>query len=138
MSGFNRLERDQGLCLFKSKMHTLLLFNTPEIGICLKFTAELGTCFPLSVAYTIMGHPVGSHIVSLLRCGPEAKPESFQKSAQPLTSQNLKIHLRKDLVRPSQMALVVKNPPVNAGFTRDVGSIPGSGRSPGVGSGNPL
>ena len=30
---------------------------------------------------------------------------------------------------------VVKNPPTNAG---DMGSIPGSGRSPGVGNGNPL
>ena len=29
----------------------------------------------------------------------------------------------------------VKNPPVNAG---DTGSIPGSGRSPGEGNGNPL
>ena len=29
----------------------------------------------------------------------------------------------------------VKNPPANAG---DVGSIPGSGRSPGEGNGNPL
>ena len=39
---------------------------------------------------------------------------------------------------PSQVALVVKNLPVNAGDVRDVGSIPGSGRSPGVGNGNPL
>ena len=33
----------------------------------------------------------------------------------------------------SQAALVVKNPPANAGDLRDVGSIPGSGRSPGGG-----
>ena len=38
----------------------------------------------------------------------------------------------------SQVALEVKNMPVNAGGTRDVGSISGSGRSPGVGNGNPL
>ena len=36
------------------------------------------------------------------------------------------------------MALVVKNPPANAGDTRDLGSIPGSGRSPREGKGNPL
>ena len=36
------------------------------------------------------------------------------------------------------MTLVVKNPPANAGDARDVGSIPGSGRSPGVGNGNSL
>ena len=33
---------------------------------------------------------------------------------------------------------VVKNLPVNAGDARDVGSIPGLGKSPGVGNGNPL
>ena len=32
---------------------------------------------------------------------------------------------------------VVKNPPTNAGDTRDVGSIPGSGKSPGGGRGSP-
>ena len=34
--------------------------------------------------------------------------------------------------------LVVKNLPVNAGDIRDVGSIPGSGRSLGGGDGDPL
>ena len=38
----------------------------------------------------------------------------------------------------SQVVLVVKNPSVNAGDIRDVSSIPGSGRSPGGGHGNPL
>ena len=33
---------------------------------------------------------------------------------------------------------MVKNPPANAGDIRDVGSIPGLGRSPGGGHGNPL
>ena len=33
---------------------------------------------------------------------------------------------------------MVKNLPANSGNTRDVGFIPGSGRSPGVGNGNPL
>ena len=36
----------------------------------------------------------------------------------------------------SQLALVVKSIPVNAGDIRHTGSIPGSGRSPGTGSGN--
>ena len=38
----------------------------------------------------------------------------------------------------SQVALVVKNLPVNAGDIRDADSIPGSGRSPGRGNGNSL
>ena len=35
------------------------------------------------------------------------------------------------------MALVVKKLPDNAGDIKDIGSIPGSGRSPGGGHGNP-
>ena len=33
---------------------------------------------------------------------------------------------------------VVKNPPANAGDAKDMSSIPGLGRSPGEGNGNPL
>ena len=33
---------------------------------------------------------------------------------------------------------MVKNPPANVGDLRDLGLIPGSGRSPGEGNGNPL
>ena len=38
----------------------------------------------------------------------------------------------------SQVVLVVKNQPASAGDIRDPGLIPGSGRSPGGGHGNPL
>ena len=38
----------------------------------------------------------------------------------------------------SQVALVVKNLPDSARDIKDMGSIPGLGRSPGVGQGNPL
>ena len=41
-------------------------------------------------------------------------------------------------MRASQVALVVKNPPANAGDAGEEGSIPGSGRSPGEGNGCPL
>ena len=40
--------------------------------------------------------------------------------------------------RDSHVLLVVKNPSDNAEDTRDMDSIPGSGRAPGVGNGNPL
>ena len=40
--------------------------------------------------------------------------------------------------RASQVVLVVKNTPPNTGNLRDADSIPGSGRSPGEGNGNPL
>ena len=40
--------------------------------------------------------------------------------------------------RASQVAIVVKNPPANAGDVRDASLIPGLGRSPGGGHGKPL
>ena len=42
------------------------------------------------------------------------------------------------LTGASQVVLMVKNPPANVGHARDMGSIPGLGRTPGVGNGNPL
>ena len=59
--------------------------------------------------------------------GHEGGPRpSFNTLRTPLTA----------LVSP--VAQWVKNPSASAGDTRDVGSIPGSGRSPGAGNGNPL
>ena len=49
-----------------------------------------------------------------------------------ITQTQVKIHLAFHVV------LVVKNPPANAGDIRDAGLIPGLGRSPGGGNGNPL
>ena len=46
--------------------------------------------------------------------------------------------MRQRVSFASQVALVVKNLPANAGDIRDVDSIPGLGRSPGGGNGNPL
>ena len=40
--------------------------------------------------------------------------------------------------RASQVALVGKNPPTNVGDIRCMGLIPGSGKSPGGGHGNPF
>jgi len=40
-------------------------------------------------------------------------------------------------LQASQVALVIKNPPANAGDIRDADLIPGSGRSPGGRHGNP-
>ena len=45
------------------------------------------------------------------------------------------VHLRRTTF---QVALGVKNPPANAGDVRDGGLIPGLGRRPGGGQGNPL
>ena len=57
-------------------------------------------------------------------------------------NQPSKPHHSMDLMRPiyqaSLIAQLVKNPPANAADTGDMGSIPGLGRSPGVGSVNLL
>ena len=42
------------------------------------------------------------------------------------------------ITRASQVLLVVKDLPANAGDARDTGSVPGWERSPGEGNGNPL
>ena len=55
--------------------------------------------------------------------------------------QNLTIQVPSFLtlyLMASQVALVVKNPPANAGDIRDMGLIPGSGRPPAEGNGNPV
>ena len=49
-----------------------------------------------------------------------------------------KIFLVFSVVQASQVVLVVKNPPANAGDVRDTGSIPGLERSTGGGHGKPL
>ena len=51
---------------------------------------------------------------------------------------SLMITYSKSVDRASQIALVVKNQPASAGDIRDACSIPGLGRSPGVGNANPL
>ena len=48
------------------------------------------------------------------------------------------LDLLRHMFWASLVALVVKNPPANAGDLGDMGSIPQSGRSPGGGHGHPL
>ena len=51
-------------------------------------------------------------------------------------TQFLSLQVREPLGFPG--GAVARNPPANAGDTRDAGSTPGLGRSPGVGNSNPL
>ena len=57
---------------------------------------------------------------------------------KPQEAQSSSLGYKKEPYWASQVALVVKNPPANTGDVGDMGSIPGSGRSPGGGHGNPL
>ena len=67
--------------------------------------------------------------------GTETRCPSIQLAAGPIASNYV---TQTILLGASQVVLVVKNPPANAGCIRDAGLIPGSGRSPGGGHGNPL
>ena len=70
---------------------------------------------------------------------PNSQQSPQEKSFGPkLGRESLCLFQRYIRNRPSQLVLVVKNPPPNAGNLRDAGSIPGSGRSPGGGHGNTL
>ena len=42
------------------------------------------------------------------------------------------------IIGASQVVLVIKNPPANAGDSRNMDLIPGSGRFPGEGNSNPF
>ena len=56
----------------------------------------------------------------------------------PVSQFPLMLTVKASNARASQVVLVVQNPPTSVRDVRDVGSIPGLGRSPGVGNGNPL
>ena len=55
-----------------------------------------------------------------------------------MTSYDATQNGRRRIIPQRQGLLVLKNPPTSAGDVRDMGSTPGSGRSPGAGNGNPL
>ena len=57
---------------------------------------------------------------------------------QEQTPPETRIWVQVVYLETSQVVLVVKTPPANSGDITDLGSIPGLGRSPGGGHGNPL
>ena len=102
--------------------------------------------FILYLASQIWRHPTLCHskegIISPLTTLPS---EALQTEAIKLFKVKLyvalsikKKNLKVTFARASQMVLVVKNLPANAGDARDTGSILGLGRTPGEGHGSPL
>ena len=95
---------------------------------------------------------MGMEIQCLFQDGTSKKSERFFFSFVPLLPARNRVsqgHKRRDKaeggrnVRPwlnrcFPGGMVVKNPPANAGDAKDMGSIPGPGRCPGGGNGNPL
>ena len=83
-----------------------------------------------------------AYAASLLHPAPQSSPQRHEAEGARLAQQvksrwTFGICPRFSQGLP-QVALVVKNPPASAGDPRDLGSIPGSVRSPGGGQDNPL
>ena len=72
---------------------------------------------------------------SAFRCNPQA---TWVITAQKIIVETQVYFAVLQESGASQVALVVKNPPASTGDTGDMGSIPGSGRSPGGEQGSPL
>ena len=68
----------------------------------------------------------------------EKKTPQFSQDFNVLDKRHLLKHLDCGKLGSSQVVPLVKNPPANAGSISDEGLIPGLGRSPGGGHGNPL
>ena len=80
---------------------------------------------------------------SLGGCSQVGYPNKHMASHPAVTMISIKRNKKLSVVKinifkASQVALVVKNLPASAGHARDLGSITGSGRSPGEGNGYPL
>ena len=83
-----------------------------------------------------------AYAASLLHTTPQSSPQPHEAEGARLAQQvksrwTFGICPRFSQGLP-QVALVVKNPPANAGAVREEGLMPGSGRYPGVGNANPL
>ena len=93
-----------------------------------------------SVALVPQRFLAGVRARSLLAYISEKTTQPPLTASPKMTPSRISFHLalRQKLQRPfsaaSQVALVVKNPPANAGDTGASRSVPGSGRSPGVGN----
>ena len=86
------------------------------------------------VAYIILWTSLVAQTVKRLSAMQESQVQSLGRE-DPL-EKGMANHA--SILWASQVAQVVKNPPVNAEDIGDKGSIPGSGRSPGRQHGNPL
>ena len=81
---------------------------------------------PLSIEFSSLEYWSGLPFPSFLFCHSlQACEISIEKSVD-------------SLMRAFQVTLVVKNLPDNTGYIKDIGLIPGLGRSPGRGHGNSL
>ena len=103
-----------------------------------------GLCYdPESKKAAILGHfPENQETLNTSWVFDDIKAQSIDfvtcHASFVVTLKKVLIEIHKKVFWASQVALVVKNPSANAGDSRDASSIPGLGRSPGEGTGNPF
>ena len=106
---------------------TLISTVLPGMWYCFWFHSLVGRGkvlgFPPDLSYHKVSHFADQRINMRVLQVPTMPTENLK-----ITTENLGV---------SQVALVVKNPPVNAGDLKEVDSTAGSGKSPGRGHGNP-
>ena len=128
-----KLLKDTSLCTMINilQMMTHMHFNFP-LKSCLSFPPP--TSRTKSGSLQILGRrgqslPLFSKTLNMINrlCEEREKKKMTRLLQLPL-----------NILWASQVAQLLKNPSANAGDARHVASIPGSGRSPGVGNGNPL
>ena len=91
-----------------------------------------------NMIYTLLlASLVAQTVTNLPAITPWVGKIPWRRKSQP-TPVFLPGELSNTHTQASQVVLLVKNPPASEGDRRDVGSMPGSGRSPGGGHGNPL
>ena len=78
--------------------------------------------------------PDSSGIMSALDFGSSTVSAGAWRPKKPSVQEPLKLHVFMGIFSPEHFPLL----PASAGDIRDLGSIPGSGRSPGGRHGNPL
>ena len=116
---------------FSSKDNLFTLRNYPSLSPRKGYVAQACPIMilycPLLGTWPKLGHP-----------RPETQFKNLPLNCQKREAFFLSFSFSFFIEVTSQVVLVVKNRPANAGDIRDTSSISGSGRSPGGGHGNPL
>ena len=87
---------------------------------------------------TYMVHTTVASIFPIMELSPVVSCSISHKQWTQVWTTASKYQVLSTIHRSFPGGLVVKGSPANAGVPRDASSIPGSGRSPGEGNGNPL
>ena len=109
----------------------IIIHNAGDLGLTLGFVRSSGEGKGYPLQYSCLENSTDSIVHGVTKSWTRLNDFHFLISS---TYPQKNWHWRSmGLLSASQVALVVKNPPANAGDIRDVGSIPGSEDSPGGG-----